>query len=68
MSYISKWTSEQTEYLIKNYKTKTYEEMSTILDKTPKQIQSKVYILGLSKRNEDWWTDYQIEFIKNNYK
>lgn len=68
MSYISKWTSEQTKYLIKNYKEKTYEEMSSVLNKTPKQIQSKVYILGLSKRSDDWWSDYQIEFIKTYYQ
>lgn len=59
----SKWTKEETDYLVKNYKNMTYGEMSKYIDKSVKQISSKVYLLGLSKRKDDWWTDEDIKYL-----
>lgn len=67
MSYVSPWSNDQTKYLKENYMNLSYKEIGNVVNKTPKQVQSKVYLLGLSKRKGDWWSEEQIQFLKENY-
>lgn len=63
---MEKWTKEQEQYLIDNYKTQMYCEIAQKLNKTEGAIRAKCFDLNLVKNSA--WTQDEIDFVIENYQ
>ena len=63
---MERWTKEQEQYLLDNYKTKMYCEISKEIGKTEGSIRAKCFDLGLVKNSG--WSEEDIDYIKENYQ
>lgn len=67
---IRKWTDEDTQYLIKNAKNKTYHELSHDLDRSYSVVVYKMNKLNIAPKQRDTskWTKDEIKYIYKNAK
>ena len=63
---MEKWTNEQEQYLVENYKTKMYCEISKEIGKTEGSIRAKCFELGLVKKSG--WSEEDLGYIRDNYQ
>ena len=63
---MERWTKEQEQYLLDNYKTKMYCEISKEIGKTEGSIRAKCFDLGLVKNSG--WSEEDLDYIKENYQ
>lgn len=66
------WSEEELDYLKKNAKNKSVEEMSNYLQRTPKAIRNRLEMIGISLRDLknikfESWSEEEDNFLKNNY-
>lgn len=66
------WSEEELDYLRKNAKFKSVEEMSNCLQRTPKAIRNRLEIIGISLRDLkgirfESWSEEEDDFLRNNY-
>ncbi|WP_409229082.1 hypothetical protein [Gudongella sp. SC589] len=69
-----KWTEEEVDYLLANYRKMTYEKIGLNLDRTKSSVDIKIQ--SLKKKDPDFlpkhkqtkrqWQDSEVEFIKLN--
>jgi hypothetical protein len=63
------WTKEETQYLKKNYKKKTYKQIADYLGMTTAAVFTKAMRTGLRVRTAPRaWTEAEDEFMRQNYK
>lgn len=65
------WKDDEIEFLIKNAKEMTYSEMSKSLNRNTQSVMQKCYQLGIrmiNRRPIRYYTEEEIDFIKQNYK
>lgn len=60
-----RWTTEEEKYLIENYKTSNYTDLSQILSRSEGAIRAKCFELKLVKN--DRWTDDEINYLLSSY-
>ena len=66
-SYVAKWTKEEKQILIDNAYSSTLEEIWAMLPhKTHDSIRGEIKFLGLSIKQEKFWTPREIDFLKEN--
>lgn len=63
---MERWTKEEEQYLIDNYITESYCDISKKIGKTEGAIRAKCFDLNLVKNSA--WSDDELDFIKNNYQ
>ena len=63
------WTSNETKYLKRNYKKKTYREIGIELGMTTNAVFHKAIRIGLKLREAPRrWTKEEDEYIRQNYR
>lgn len=69
-----KWTEEEVDYLLANYKKMTYEQIGLNLDRSKSSVDIKIQSLKKkypdfapkNKQTKRQWQDSEVEFIKSN--
>ena len=61
---MKRWTKEEENYLIDNFKTMNYKDISNHLGVSEGAIRAKCFDLGLVKNTR--WTEEEISFVKEN--
>lgn len=61
-----RWNQDEVDYLMKNYASMSYEEMSIMLDRTVSSIMHKAQNLNIQKPRT--WTNEEINFLIDNYQ
>lgn len=64
MSY-KRWTTEDDNYILENYKTMSICELATHLDRSERMIKLRGNKLGINFQNR--WSDYELAFVRENY-
>lgn len=64
----SQWTKEEDEFLIKNFMSLQYKEIALILNKSERNVSTRVKFLGFKKRKIIEWTLEDEKFLIENYK
>jgi hypothetical protein len=64
------WTDEQVAFIKANFKTMTARQIVSALgiDIAVPTLRMKYYELGLKKMEMEYWDEYQIAFLYNNYQ
>lgn len=60
------WTTDEDKALIDNYKSKTYREISCMLNRTEGSVKARALKIGITK--ERWPNENTEKFIINNYR
>lgn len=63
---MKRWSTVEEKYLIDNYQTSSYYDISKYLGKSEGAIRAKCFDLKLVKK--DAWTQEDVDFIKENYQ
>ena len=61
-------TKKEEKFLRDNYQNLTNQQLADYLGLKLTRTRTLLYSLGLKRMNLQYWTDEQIEFLKNNYK
>lgn len=64
------WSDEEINFLKENYESKTYKEISFILNRSDSSVEKKIKRLGLYKKNTNdytYWSDNKLLFLIENY-
>ena len=63
------WTKEQEDFLINNCKHMSINNIATHIKKAPSTVSTKINKMGLSTKYkiEHYWSDEDMEYLKNNY-
>lgn len=67
MIKIKGYSNEELEYIKKNYKNKTVNELSKELNKSCNSVYTAIRKLGLIKQPHNKWTDTEIRFLREHY-
>lgn len=67
MIKIKNYTTEELNYIKKNYNYMTVKQLSEKLDKPYNSVNNAVRKMGLIKQKHNKWTDSEIAFLKENY-
>ena len=59
------WTKQDIKFLLDNYKTKSYHDISKTLNRTESAIRAKCFDLNLIKNNR--WTESEVSYLIENY-
>lgn len=62
------WTPERIYFLQKNFYQLTNKQLADQLGLKLTSVRTKCYELGLRRMDLEYWTDEQIEFLKDKYK
>ncbi|KXA99920.1 hypothetical protein AKJ42_02180 [candidate division MSBL1 archaeon SCGC-AAA261C02] len=65
-----KWTTDEINYLVKNYAEKTAEKIGNKLDRSTDSIHGKAKELGIESHRSglgEVWDEREVDFLKSNY-
>lgn len=62
------WTKEMDQFLQDHFDEMTNAELAKELGLKLTSVRTRLYSLGLKRQEMEYWTDEQIEFLKENYQ
>lgn len=62
------WNEDRINFLKKNWKTKTNKELADALGLRLTSVRTKLYSLGFKRMDLQYWTEEQIQYLRDNYQ